>query len=75
MLFFLGKCLKKKCFAATEVYLVKTEGKHLISLYYRMPVSGGENASEFTLATFYEHVKYSLYEVLDSGSDTLTLYA
>lgn len=73
-LFSHGKYLNKY-FAPTEVYLVKADPgcKDLIPLFSffsfffnRMPVSEGENASEFSLAMFYECVKYRLYEVLDS---------
>lgn len=74
MLFCHGKYLNKY-FAPTEVYLVKADPGDKTSflfflffnfIFYRMPVSEGENASEFSLAMFYECVKYRLYEVLDS---------
>lgn len=75
MLFCHGKYLNNKYFAPTEVNLVKADpgGKtsflfffFLFLFFYRMPVSEGGNASEFSFAMFYECVKYRLYEVLDS---------
>lgn len=49
------------------------KGQHLIYVYHRMTVL--EIAFEFSLTMFYEHVRFRLSEVLDSGFHTLALYA
>lgn len=51
------------------------KGQHLIHVYHRMTVLEGEIAFEFSLTMFYEHVRFRLSEVLDSGFHTLALYA